>query len=56
MADELIRVHVETANRLRELAEEQHRTMTATLDMIIEAEYLKVHPQPLATEEEIGRR
>ena len=56
MTDEMIRVHHETVNKLREIAESQHRSMTATFDLLVEAEWLKLQPQPIADEESIERR
>ena len=56
MSDEMSRVHHETVNKLREIADRQRRSMTATFDLLVEAEWLKLHPQPIADEESIERR
>jgi predicted DNA-binding protein len=54
--DQSIKIHEETYQRLRELAEEQRRPITTVIDMIVEAEWMKSHPQPISIQEELERR
>jgi hypothetical protein len=51
-----IKLHEYSYMMLREMAKEQNRKLIAIMDMLILAEWLKTHPQPVTTEEEIGRR
>ena len=51
-----IRIHRKTYEMLRKMGQEQRRTTLVVMDMLVEAEYLKDHPQPISDQEAEERR